>query len=161
MFSPILYLECKLSLVVCKFYEIHLLWQIDTIDTVGTYVYPYLYLTHWRCGCICGRTTSPRQVIVLKKWQIIHWNLMEKCNEICIKMTFFNGKCALSIVVCDILPIFLMMRVLSSYLCWNILSYVDTYPHSKVHGANMGPTWVLSAPYGPHVGPVKLTIRVS
>ena len=21
---------------------------------------------------------------------------------------------------------------------------------SKVHGANMGPTWVLSAPYGPH-----------
>ena len=26
-------------------------------------------------------------------------------------------------------------------------------PESKVHGANMGPTWVLSAPDGPHVGP--------
>ena len=25
------------------------------------------------------------------------------------------------------------------------------YPDSKVHGANMGPTWVLSAPDGPHV----------
>ena len=23
-------------------------------------------------------------------------------------------------------------------------------PDSKVHGANMGPTWVLSAPDGPH-----------
>ena len=27
---------------------------------------------------------------------------------------------------------------------------------SKVHGANMGPTWVLLAPVGPHVGPVTL-----
>ena len=30
---------------------------------------------------------------------------------------------------------------------------------SKVHGANMGPTWVLSAPGGPHVGPMNLAIR--
>ena len=35
-----------------------------------------------------------------------------------------------------------------------------TYPVSKVHGANMGPTWVLSAPDGPHVGPMNLAIRV-
>ena len=34
------------------------------------------------------------------------------------------------------------------------------YPDSKVHGANMGPTWVLSAPDGPHVGPMNLAIRV-
>ena len=32
-------------------------------------------------------------------------------------------------------------------------------PDSKVHGANMGPTWVLSAPNGPHVGPMNLVIR--
>ena len=32
---------------------------------------------------------------------------------------------------------------------------------SKVHGANMGPTWVLSAPDGPHVGPMNLAIRDS
>ena len=30
---------------------------------------------------------------------------------------------------------------------------------SKDHGANMGPTWVLSAPGGPHVGPMNLVIR--
>ena len=29
----------------------------------------------------------------------------------------------------------------------------------KVHGANMGPTWVLSAPDGPHVGPMNFAIR--
>ena len=34
------------------------------------------------------------------------------------------------------------------------------YPDSKVHGANMGPTCVLSAPGGPHVGPINLDIRV-
>ena len=32
-------------------------------------------------------------------------------------------------------------------------------PDSKVHGANMGPIWVLSALNGPHVGPMNLAIR--
>ena len=32
------------------------------------------------------------------------------------------------------------------------------YPDSKVYGANMGFTWVMSAPDGPHVGPMKLAI---
>ena len=31
---------------------------------------------------------------------------------------------------------------------------VTYIPDSKVHGANMGPTWVLSVPDGPHVGPM-------
>ena len=30
---------------------------------------------------------------------------------------------------------------------------------SKVHGANMGPNWVLAAPDGTHVGPMNLAIR--
>ena len=34
------------------------------------------------------------------------------------------------------------------------------FPENKAHGANMGPTWVLLAPDGPHVGPMKLAIRV-
>ena len=37
--------------------------------------------------------------------------------------------------------------------------HFDNNPDSKVHGANMGPTWVLSAPDGPHVGPMNLAIR--
>ena len=32
-------------------------------------------------------------------------------------------------------------------------NYLQTDPDSNVHGANMGPTWVLSAPDGPHFGP--------
>ena len=37
---------------------------------------------------------------------------------------------------------------------------VRMYPHSKVHGANMGRTWVLSVPDGSHVGPTDHAIRV-
>ena len=33
-------------------------------------------------------------------------------------------------------------------------------PDSQVHGANKGPTWFLSAPEGPNVGPMNLAIRV-
>ena len=40
------------------------------------------------------------------------------------------------------------------------LHWRKEYPDSKVRGANMGPTWVLSAPDGPHVGPMNLVIRV-
>ena len=36
---------------------------------------------------------------------------------------------------------------------------VHTSPDSKVHGVNMGPTSVLSAPDGPPVGPMNLAIR--
>ena len=36
---------------------------------------------------------------------------------------------------------------------------VDSIPDSKVHEANVGPTWVLSAPDGPHVGPMNLAIK--
>ena len=37
---------------------------------------------------------------------------------------------------------------------------VMMFPDSKVLGANMGPTWVLSAPDGPHVGFMNFAIRV-
>ena len=35
----------------------------------------------------------------------------------------------------------------------------NDFPDSKFHGANMGPTWVLSAPDGPHVVPMNIAIR--
>ena len=35
------------------------------------------------------------------------------------------------------------------------------HPDNKVHGANIGPTWVLSAPDEPDVGPMNLGIRAT
>ena len=49
------------------------------------------------------------------------------------------------------------------YATWTLLSgdiFVSVKnPDSKVHGANIGPTWVLSAPDGPYVGPLILAFR--
>ena len=53
---------------------------------------------------------------------------------------------------------------------WLIISYhwfrwwrgtepFNNSPDSKVHVAHMGPTWVLSVPGGPHVGPMSLAVR--
>ena len=35
----------------------------------------------------------------------------------------------------------------------------NTGPDSKVRGASMGPTWALSSPDWPHVGPMNLALR--
>ena len=51
-------------------------------------------------------------------------------------------------------------RHVHKYIQAHIHARLRIYPDSKVHGANMGPTWVLSAPDGPHVGRMNLTIRV-
>ena len=45
-------------------------------------------------------------------------------------------------------------------MIWPWFDQTQSNPDNKVHGANMGPTWVLSAPDGPHVGPMNLAIRV-
>ena len=49
-----------------------------------------------------------------------------------------------------------------THLLTDIKQYqrIDNYPDSKVHGVNMGPTWNLWAPDGPHVGPMNLAIKV-
>ena len=52
-----------------------------------------------------------------------------------------------------------------STTCWG-LSQTNTIlkttysnnPDSKVHGANMGPTWGRQDPGGPHVGPINFAI---
>ena len=55
--------------------------------------------------------------------------------------------------------------MLSTYICKHVGTeelYIEhTYPDSKVHGVNMGPTWVLSAPGGPRVGLIDLGIWVA
>ena len=42
------------------------------------------------------------------------------------------------------------------YVMWHRSG--SAVPESKVHGANMGPTWGRQDPGGPHVGPMDLAI---
>ena len=46
-------------------------------------------------------------------------------------------------------------------LCYVTMLYENfIFPDNKVHVAHKGPTWVLSAPGGTHVGPINLVIKV-
>ena len=47
--------------------------------------------------------------------------------------------------------------IMTSIECF--LKSYNSIRDSKVHGANMGPTCVLSAPGGPHIGPINLAVR--
>ena len=57
----------------------------------------------------------------------------------------------ISNLFCKICINFLYIIMDSWFTCMN--------PDSKLHGANMGPNWVLSVSDGPHVGHMKLAIR--
>ena len=60
-----------------------------------------------------------------------------------------------------VIALFLIKRCIGTRLCAIKAICLDQpYPDNKVHGANMGPTLVLSAPDRPHVGPMNLAIRV-
>ena len=57
-------------------------------------------------------------------------------------------------------------RVITETVPWQCYATIFVFhttktPDSKVHGANMGPTWVLSAPDGPHVGLMNLEVKSS
>ena len=59
---------------------------------------------------------------------------------------------------------FLTKNVFKNVICKMVAilfrpKFVKNIPDSKVHGAKLGPTWVLSAPDGPHVGPMNLALR--
>ena len=53
----------------------------------------------------------------------------------------------------------ILLTTFSNAFSWKCLNYYHCNPDSKVHGTNMGPTWVLSAPDAPHVGPMNLAIK--
>ena len=51
-----------------------------------------------------------------------------------------------------------MLHIKISVTLSNEFMRYSNVPYSKAHGANMGPTWALSAPDGPHIGPRNLAI---
>ena len=59
---------------------------------------------------------------------------------------------------CLIIPSTFFYEQILTKLVW--IESMDMYPDSKVHGANMGPIYVLSVPDGPHAGCMNLAIRV-
>ena len=67
--------------------------------------------------------------------------------------TLYSFVSQVSYSTCIIMLTFPIVFNLHNLANWNVNL------HSTVHEAYMGPTWVLSAPDGPHVGPINLAMR--
>ena len=97
----------------------------------------WIYLQHghrWQSCCARCYVTSPRNVFSRNTFSCHINSLVQDCS---ISLLMHWRYCSLA------------------------LSHWYNVPDSKVHVANMGSTWVLSAPGGPHVGPMNLAIRDS
>ena len=100
---------------------------------------------------------------------LIVYNLIEfgnVCNDVCsgsrfnIKMLSYKYRkshCGDKTAVYHT-QIHLCQSFIIIYFLYNIIGS-DSMPDSKVHGANMGPTWILSATDGPLVCSTNLAIR--
>ena len=140
------------------------------------YLFSYIHLAHWgRVTHICvskltiidsdnGLSPCRRQAITWTNVGILLTGPPgTNSNEILIESHTFSFKeNPFQIVVWKLAAILSRPQCVHTILamvqimawCWP----AKIHPDSKVHGANMGPTWVLSAPDGPHVGPMNLAI---
>ena len=90
--------------------------------------------------------------IVQKYYILLIGSLMEhKAATIFLKIPIIFYDCDLGL--------FLFNYLLVNLTANSLAMSKHNNPDYKVRRANMGPTWVLSAPDGPHVGPMNLTIR--
>ena len=101
---------------------------------------------------------SKPQWVKVKMYCIVSYKILILRHHV---ISYFNWKYHL--YVATIYRIISMRKAHLKLLFFNCLATKVAHlsPDSKVHGANMGPTWVLSAPDGPHVGPMNLAIRVN
>ena len=78
--------------------------------------------------------------LLVLPWYQQPWHLLHMKNRYVSSVrTYFSSTCAI-----------LLVRKVRK---------CDCIPDSKVHAAYMCPTWVLSAPGGPHIGPMNFVIR--
>ena len=132
-------------------------------------------VTEWRCIVCINYSSENFKGTVLGDQKIIQMHVphvINICPIIPIQVLNLHGFhrfwCWLSINIAD---------MIKNVVCWYLNPLLMTvnhsvetpsmadpqwnmFPDSKVHGANMGPTWVLSSPGGPHVGPMNLAIWV-
>ena len=99
-------------------------------------------------------------------------------RKLCFKLCFiFIVWCSIHVTECnkpydDVMDVILDINVYISFYAYLLCKYklspfcpvhplhwFINVPDSKFNGASMGPTWVLLAPDGPHVGPMNLAIR--
>ena len=137
-------------------------WYDMTTTTTKTYKGVCLWikrctaLSHiWLCNANISYNLTLSQRYKAHKKE----HAFDKCSKM-KWMKLFDG---VRLITHDWTKIYLIFRVTINYTRHyrqNTSIIAMASVHSKVHGANMGPTRVLSDPDGPHVGPMNIAIWV-
>ena len=125
----------------------------------------WLNSTKFGCRLIC-RTCHPIMHRLTRYSKIYTWKCVNifktrrDVSEINICLTRISSLHYMSIDFLTMPIIGSKARIIGRPVTQNSSSVsACNSPDSKVHEANMAPTWVLSAPDGPHVGPMNLAMR--
>ena len=104
--------------------------------------------------------------IIIIRTTKMYFKITDSYRKLCIFLSLSNWK-YLPPHCCHIVPwlclryVYLHILSVVSYRSqesWGFISITTKQSMMCVNGANMGSTWVLSAPDGPHVGPMNLAI---
>ena len=101
------------------------------------------------CVLFCMGPMCPNKLMNWIELYSISETLSRRTKSLVMCVVFYN----------DWFSVISQPHCIPLYWTGNTYRCDKLYPDSKVHGAKMGPTWVLSAHDGPHVGPMNLAIR--
>ena len=135
------------------------------------YIYIYIYTYIYICQASVQHAQQRKETQLLARYDyhplyaimlritVILWPEIMCLMHICRGRNYLKCLASKKRIVISRSLLLLIDHVITFRWINTIVVYFISNSDSKVHGANMGPTWVLSAPDGPHVGPMNLVIR--
>ena len=109
-------------------------------------------LYYWILRCVGAQNV----VISDNKYPLTKCNFLNSSNSYEVTLSNICKLRSISPFCCAVL-FTVVIQLLFTYT-ESILRLVNMPRYNNVHGANIGPTWVVSAPDVPHVGPMNLAI---
>ena len=112
-------------------------WTVFVMENICINMDMSLFSLDWKISMVTWRSSKANMKCLLA--------------DFCIEILIFppDDHCMLTMGLAVIWEEWTLQQVVTS-----------TFPDSKVHGANMGPTWGRQDPGRPHVGPMNLVIWV-
>ena len=150
--------------MLCRDYGLWILLfiSVDIGNTFSSTNGSIYYLTHWDRDKMAAIFKTAFSKALIIKCLNSDWNFTEICTQGSSEQYSSSGSDNSSApsrrhaIICSNQWWSVYRRI---YASLGPSEFEQNTPDSNVHGANMGPTWVLSAPDGPHVGPMNLAIR--
>ena len=136
---------------ICCLHIESILYMFNYVSLWGSFISPLWFILFWHH--VHSRYHKKKLFIGLNWICKIRSNIV--LNQSCGKQKYSRDS---SSIAC--LYEMCYVQVFSCVTCNGLFKWneIHSIPENKVNGSNIGPTWVLSAPDGPQVGPMNLAI---